>query len=298
VKTLRVSGIVLLTALGSPAGEISTGFLMGPRYDAHAFYVRPGPDAAWAKTYLGRDYRRQAQGKLFGARLARIDASALEAAAAAGLLLVSVALQDEAGANAFLPDGALDPAWTGRLDAFLKQADALNVTVRLVCFHQSQDQNLDAQEAILNAARSLTGWLIDRNHRNVLLTPADEWSRPGWDHDHFVSAGQEQIIAAIRERFQARRVDYLLPIAVSLDVPLRPDSPLLSAADILILSGGGRALDSRRIARPLVIVTSDGGECGRFWMADGCLFNAPADFERSAPQLLYARTPGAAFRAK
>jgi hypothetical protein len=297
VKKLLISGIALLTAVGGRA-EITTGFLVGPRYDSRAFYVRTGPDSAWEKTYQGRDFKKQAQGKLFGARLDGIDASALDAAAAAGLLLVSVALQDESGANAFLPDGALDPSWAERLDAFLKQADARKIAVQLVCFHQSQDQNLDAQEAILNAASGLTDFLIDGNHRNVVLTPAAGWTQPGWDHDHFVPVRQERIISAMRDRFQARRADYALPIAVSLDVPLRPDLALLNAADILILSAGGRSLDTRRIDRPLLFVAADGAECGRYWTADGCIFPAPADFERSAPALIHARAPKGADRSK
>jgi hypothetical protein len=293
VLSVVIGGCAILAG-----GEISTGFLVGPRYDAHAFYVRPGPAASWEKTYQGRDFRRQAQGKLFGGKIGKPDPAALDTIAAAGMLLVSVALQDESGANAFRPDGSLDAGWAARLDAFLKAADSRGIAVQLICFHQAQDQRLDSQEAILAAARNLTDWLIDRDYRHVVLTPAEDWSQPGWDHDHFVAAGQEQIISAMRDRFQERRVDFALPIAVFLDVRLRADSPLLDAADVLILAGDGRALDARRVERPAVIVASDAWECERFETASGCLFAAPAAVAQTVPPLIYSRPPRRANRSK
>ena len=56
------------------AAEISTGFMLGPRYDPRAFYVREGssfgPGGNWQKTYSAPVYRHEAQGKLMNVRLA------------------------------------------------------------------------------------------------------------------------------------------------------------------------------------------------------------------------------------
>src|SRR5712692_4060397 len=53
------------------ATEITTGFLLGPRNDQQAFYIRARPGEAWQKTYSGPECRRQAQGKLMNIRLAQ-----------------------------------------------------------------------------------------------------------------------------------------------------------------------------------------------------------------------------------
>lgn len=53
------------------ATEITTGFLLGPRYDPRSFYIRTAGSGAWSKTYSGSEYRREAQGKLMNLRLAQ-----------------------------------------------------------------------------------------------------------------------------------------------------------------------------------------------------------------------------------
>ena len=73
----RVVLLLSLTSIGLcfhaelAATEISTGFLLGPRYDPRAFYVRGGAGDGWQKTYSGVEYRRAAQGKLMNLRLAQ-----------------------------------------------------------------------------------------------------------------------------------------------------------------------------------------------------------------------------------
>ena len=72
LKNLRhmVLWLLLLTSV-LQATEITTGFLLGPKYDSQAFYIRRGSGDEWRKTYSGSDYRRQAQGKLMNLRLAQ-----------------------------------------------------------------------------------------------------------------------------------------------------------------------------------------------------------------------------------
>jgi hypothetical protein len=61
----------LLAAAGLPATEISTGAMLGGRYDPRAFYIRSSPAENWQKTYTGVAWRREAQGKLMNIRLAQ-----------------------------------------------------------------------------------------------------------------------------------------------------------------------------------------------------------------------------------
>jgi hypothetical protein len=70
--TLCTLGFLFLGAtLPSRAMEISTGFLIGPKYDPRAFYIRLSPGPPWQKTYSGPEFRRTAQGKLMGVRLSQ-----------------------------------------------------------------------------------------------------------------------------------------------------------------------------------------------------------------------------------
>src|SRR5437870_4992840 len=63
--------IFLLALLPFLAGatEITTGFLLGPKYDQRAFYIRSRPGETWQKTYSSSEYRPQAKGKLMNIRL-------------------------------------------------------------------------------------------------------------------------------------------------------------------------------------------------------------------------------------
>ncbi len=109
----------LLCAMAVAAGatEVSTGFLLGPKFDQRAFYMRASASQPWQKTYTGNGYKRQAQGKLMNLRLAQalfhdewmhekpfdpgknVDAviSALDFYKAHGVLMIAVSLQ---GGNA------------------------------------------------------------------------------------------------------------------------------------------------------------------------------------------------------
>ena len=65
--------LLLLFTLTAVLGatEITTGFLLGPKYDQQAFYLRAHSGDGWQKTYSAGDYKRQAQGKLMNIRLAQ-----------------------------------------------------------------------------------------------------------------------------------------------------------------------------------------------------------------------------------
>jgi hypothetical protein len=66
--------LILLLALFPSllaATEITTGFLLGPKYDYRAFYIRSHSGEAWQKTYSSGEYRPQAKGKLMNLRLAQ-----------------------------------------------------------------------------------------------------------------------------------------------------------------------------------------------------------------------------------
>jgi hypothetical protein len=68
---MRKLALLLIVCGGlAHAIEITTGKMLGPKYDQRSFYVREH-GAAWQKTYAGKRFRSEAAGKLMNLRLAQ-----------------------------------------------------------------------------------------------------------------------------------------------------------------------------------------------------------------------------------
>lgn len=261
--------------------EVSTGFLIGPRYDPHSFYVRTSAGAAWQKTCSSAEFRKEIQGRLLGVTFAPAQ-TAMEPLAAHGLQLVRLALQSPS-ASLFAPDGSLLTPESERLHLLLNAASDQGVAVELVFFDPARDQDFDSPDAILAGVRNLTDWLIDRNHRNVLLDPAADWSAPGWDFGNFVPQNLERIAALIRERFQAKRTDFALPVVITSSNRLTADSRLVREADVIVAHGEALSMDPRLVERPVLV---------REKLAQGCVLA----LERFAGCLVEEAASGALYR--
>lgn len=297
----------------SYAVEISTGFLLGPKYDPRAFYERRGPGDAWRKTYSGTEYKRAAQGKLMNLRLAQAlyhdewlterafdpdrntDAviAALDFYRSHGVLMINVSLQGgnpgyEAKVNgisrqngyrfgpgkglhvsAFRPDGSLKPEWLSRLDRLLRAADQRGMFVNLMYFYQGQDEVFESTEAIHAAARNATDWLIEKNHRNVLIDVANEYDLRGdrWDFGGYIPQNIIRLIEEIRERFQTNRAGFVLPISASSDGRMNYPESLSNVVDFVLIHGNGRTPEQKRarvaelrnVPRPILMNEDDNG---------------------------------------
>ena len=261
--------------------EVSTGFLIGPKYDPHAFYVRANDTEEWRKTNSSSAYRKDAQGKLVG-----VSASAgtpLGGLRAPGVSLISIPLQGSEG-NSFREDGTMRPDRQREIDSLIQAANRSGLIVEIMLFDPAHDHDFFSPEQILSAARNVTDWLIDRNHRNVILSFAADWTAPGWDFDNFVPLHLEQLAETVRARFQARRTDYVLPIAISVKVRLSADSPLINASDLLMLGGEALGIDISEIERPALVVEER--ECVKaFRRSSGCVVESPASVGLLTPLL-------------
>lgn len=268
--------------------EVSTGFLIGPRFDSHLFYVKSAQTPAWRKSYTDSGYRKQAQGRLLGVTLRGFDDD-IAGFKASGFNYARLELQNR-DRSLFRASGQLDAAALPRFERLLNWTAALGIALELVLFHPERDHHFDTPEAMLESARLLTDWLIERNYRHVLLNPAALWQAPGWDFDFFVPKNLERLANEIRERFAARRVDFALPIALSMPLSSVTGWPLAEQADVLIASGEGVPSDSKLVARPVLIERSDPRGCAAmFERFAGCLVSEPvrtADLTPLAPLVL------------
>lgn len=281
---LCAAAALLLGGAAAFAGglEVSTGFLIGPRYDPRSFYVRSSSGLPWQKSCSSAEFRKQAQGRLLGVAL-ELQRTAIAPLASHGLQLVRLPLQSPAG-TLFAPDGSLHQAASETLDALLGSAAAEGVAVELVLFDPHYDQDFHSPDAMLAAAANLTDWLIERDHRNVLLDPAADWSAPGWDFGHFVPQNLPRFATVIRQRFLASHTDYALPIVITSSNRLAENSPLVEEADVIMAHGEALSLDPRRVDRPVLVREST---------AQGCA----AALERYAGCLVVdASNPGGLYR--
>jgi len=330
--------ILLLALFASLLGatEISTGFLLGPKYDQRAFYIRQRPGEAWQKTYSSSEYRSQARGKLMNIRLvqalyhdewltakafdadANTDAviAALDFYKAHGVLMINVSLQGgQAGydrqiygmdrsngykygpekgthVSAFRADGSLKAEWLSRLDRLLAAADKRGMVVNLMYFYQGQDELFDSTEAIHQAARNITDWLIEKKYRNVIIDIANEWDLPGdrWDFASYIPENILQLIQQTRDCFQRRRADYALPISASTDGRMNYPESFLASVDLVLLHGNGRtpAQKSQRATslknweRPILMSEDDNGRTSTAAHLAAELASCDIFFERGA----------------
>jgi hypothetical protein len=330
--------ILLLALFTSLLGatEITTGFLLGPRYDQRAFYIRQRSGETWQKTYSSGEYRTQARGKLMNIRLvqalyhdewltsksfdpeANTDAviAALDFYKAHGVLMINVSLQGgQAGydhqiygldrsngyrygpekgthVSAFKPDGSLKADWLRRLDRLLSAADKRGMVVNLMYFYQGQDELFESTEAIHQAARNITNWLIEKKYRNVIIDIANEWDLPGdrWDFASYIPENILQLIQQTRDCFQRRRADYALPISASSDGRMNYPESFLASVDLVLLHGNGRtplqksqrATNFKNWERPILMTEDDNGRTSTTAHLAAELASCDIFFERGA----------------
>ncbi len=230
--------------------EVSTGFLIGPKYDARAIYIRAKGDGPWQKVNAG-GYLKSAEGKVLGAR--RLMGANPQPA---GATMIRVPLQSEDG-NAFTPLGKLDPAQARELSALIAAAARNQLIVELGVFHPSRDQEFHEPDFLLVAVGSVVDWLIDGDHRNVIINFAPDWEQAGWDFSHWVPLHLEQLAETARARFQNRRADFASPIAITVGHRAGELSGLIQAADVVELAGAALQMDTRKIERPVLAVGSE-----------------------------------------
>ena len=144
--------------------------------------------------------------------------------------------------SAFRPDGSLKSEWMNRLERLLRAADERGMVVGLMYFYQGQDEVLDTPEAIETAARNATDWLIEKKFRNVIIDVANEWDLQGdtWDNGEYIPQNIGGLVERIRERFQAKRADFTLPIGASTAGRMAYPASLAQVCDLVLLHGNHR----------------------------------------------------------
>lgn len=156
--------------------------------------------------------------------------------------------------SAFRPDGSLKPEWLGRLERLLRAADRRGMIVNVLYFYQGQDEVFESTQAIHRAAHNITGWLIEGNHRNVIIDVANEYDiGPRWDFDQYIPRHIIPLMDEVRERF--RKARFSVPVSVSSGGRMRYPPSVMGQSDIVLLHGNNRNPEEKvRRARELISV--------------------------------------------
>jgi hypothetical protein len=136
--------------------------------------------------------------------------------------------------SAFNPDGSLRADYFSRLEKILNRADELGMVVILGYFYQGQDHVLTNETAVIRAVDNATGWILDRDYRNIIIEINNECDQ------HYVNEIlQPQRVHELISRAQKNQRDgFHLLASTSYSGPL-PKENVVANADFILVHGNG-----------------------------------------------------------
>jgi len=148
--------------------------------------------------------------------------------------------------SAFRPDGSLKPEWMDRLLMLQQALDKRGMALNVMYIYAHQDEVFDSPKAIDAAVRNMTDWLIDHQCRNVLIEIANEYDIGGFDHNRYIFNQMGHLIELARERFKAKKANFLLPISASTGGKMMVYPSVLDHGDIASIHGNHRTPEEKR----------------------------------------------------
>lgn len=147
--------------------------------------------------------------------------------------------------SAFDADGGLKGPYVDRLESVLMAADRLGMVVVLGIFYFGQDERLADENAVVQAVTNTCNWVLNNDHRNVVLEINNECNVRRYEHEilqpHRVHELIEHARGIVRE---GRR----LLVGTSYGGGRVPDDSVCRASDFLLMHGNG-VTEPRRIAQ-------------------------------------------------
>jgi hypothetical protein len=132
-------------------------------------------------------------------------------------------------------DGSLRPDYLNRLERILDRADELGMAVILGYFYFGQDERLKDEAAVIRAADNITGWLLNRGYRHVLVEVNNECN-VRYDHEILKPGRVHELILRVRNAgHNGRR----LLAGTSYGGGTIPKENVVRASDFLLIHGNG-----------------------------------------------------------
>lgn len=138
--------------------------------------------------------------------------------------------------SGFTSNGELDPDHFARLDRVLDALDGQGMVAILGLFYFGQDEHLADEPAVQRAVDGTARWLLEHQHRNVIVEINNECDVPRYEHAILQPDRVHELIAQVREiSVQGRR----LLVGTSYRGGGLPSSEVLAVSDVALLHGNG-----------------------------------------------------------
>ncbi len=135
----------------------------------------------------------------------------------------------------YKPDGSLRKDYMARLEQVIERADELGMVVILGYFYFGSDQLLENEEAVKNAARNMTEWILKHNYQNVIVEIANECDIY-YDHEILKPERVCELINLVQDiRINGRS----LMAGVSFSGVVLPTLDVCTESDFILIHGNG-----------------------------------------------------------
>jgi len=143
--------------------------------------------------------------------------------------------------SAFDEKGELRTDYMTRLERILDKADELKMAVILGYFYFGQDQNLENEQAVINATDNITNWILDKGYKNILIEINNECNIE-YDHPILQPERVHELIKRVRN---TKKYGYNLLVSTSYGGGTIPDSTVVMSSDYVLLHGNGLSKSSQ-----------------------------------------------------
>jgi hypothetical protein len=136
----------------------------------------------------------------------------------------------------FFPDGELRAEYMDRLKLILDRADELEMVVILGIFYFGQDQNLEDEQAVINAVKNSVDWVLQEGYRNVLIEVNNECNIKAYDHDILKPDRVHELIELVKS--MEHNGNRLL-VSTSYGGNMVPKPNVVKSSDFILIHGNG-----------------------------------------------------------
>ncbi len=138
--------------------------------------------------------------------------------------------------SAYYEDGQLRTEYMQRLTKILDRANELGMIPILGLFYFGQDQNLQDDQAVIQATENIINWLHDKNYRHVLIEVANECDNKAYDREIIKAERIHELIELVKS---LQRDGHRFLVSTSYNGNRIPRENVVSTADFLLIHGNG-----------------------------------------------------------
>ena len=132
-------------------------------------------------------------------------------------------------------DGSLRNEYLDRLEKILDRADKLGMVPILGLFYFGQDERLRDEKAIISAVNNMTGWLLEKGYRNILVEINNECNVK-YDHEILKPERVHELINLVRSR---EKDGQRLYAGTSYGGGTIPKPNVVRSSDFILIHGNG-----------------------------------------------------------